>query len=210
MYSGIMEILENEPNADLVAMVNKSSIAVVVCNPRLQDNPIIICNDAFLKLTGYSREEVIGYNCRFLVGKETDPEKTKVISDAIRNHQPALVEILNYKRDGTVFLNALMIAPMFDDEGKLAYYLGSQMEIVNGASRAILSRRSSAIEKIDSLTPKQRDVLVEMARGSMNKQIAHTLNISASTVKMHRAQVLSKLGLSTTAEAIRVAVEAGL
>ena len=205
-----MEYLEEESQAGFVAMVAKSSIAIVVCNPRLPDNPIIHCNEAFIALTGYSESEIIGRNCRFLMGKDTEPELTKMVRDAVHNHQHVLVEILNYKRDGSPFRNALMIAPMFDDDGQLAYFLGSQMEIADQVSQALSARQLSAMETIKTLSPKQKNVLIHMARGFKNKQIAHILNISVSTVKMHRSQALSKMGVTTSAEAIRVAVEAGL
>ena len=56
--------------SDLIA---SSAIAAVVSNPRLPDNPIVACNDAFVALTGYDREEIIGHNCRFLSGPDTEP-----------------------------------------------------------------------------------------------------------------------------------------
>ena len=198
-----------KPEEELATMVAKSSIPIVVCNPRLPDDPIIICNEAFVTLTGYNKEEIIGRNCRFLRGKDTEPKQTKILSDAIRNHQHVLVEILNYKRDGSPFRNALMIAPMFDDDGRLAYFMGSQMEVIDEVGQDLSSRQLSALEAIGSLSPKQKQVLIQMARGLQNKQIAHILNISVSTVKMHRSRVLDKLDVSTSAEAIRVAVEAG-
>lgn len=202
--------LERKFEASLVAMIAQSSVAFVVCNPRLIDNPIIICNDAFIKLTGYSESEIVGRNCRFLVGKDTEPSLTKLIVDGIRDHRHVLVEILNYKRDGSPFRNAVMVAPLFDDDGHLAYFLGSQMEIADEASRTSSARRMVAMEKIKSLSPQQKSVLIQIAKGGKNKQIAHLLKISESTVKMHRSLAFSKMGVSTTAESIRMAVEAGL
>lgn len=194
----------------MATMVAKSSLAFIVSNPRLFDNPIIICNDAFTKMTGYSRDEVIGRNCRFLRGQDTQPEATEKLRNGIFNNENLLVEILNYKRDGSSFRNAVMIAPMFDDDGELAYFLGSQMELPRKTARAQPTRRLMAIRTINLLSQRQKSVLVEVAKGLKNKQIAHVLQISQSTVKMHRSNILSKLGVSTTAEAIRLAVEARL
>jgi len=103
-------------------------------------------------------------------------------------------------------MNAVMIAPVLDQEGNLAFFVGSQMDIGTSGD----SRKSRAIEQVEGLTPRQRDVLRQMARGMRNKQIAVALGINEKTVKMHRAALLTRLGVITSAEAIRLAVEAGL
>ena len=99
---------------------------------------------------------------------------------------------------------------MMDDEDQLAYFLGSQMEIAETYDYISSERQVAAIKLFELLSPQQKRVLAQVAKGYRNKQIAHNLQISVSTVKMHRAEVLAKMNLSTSAEAIRVAVEAGL
>jgi PAS domain S-box-containing protein len=69
--------------------------------PRLPDNPIVECNAAFEALTGYERDEIIGRNCRFLRGPGTEPDLTEELRLGIREGRPVLVEIINYKKDGT-------------------------------------------------------------------------------------------------------------
>jgi PAS domain S-box-containing protein len=189
-------------------MIKNSPIAAVVSDPRLPDNPIVACNDAFVTLTGFSREEIIGNNCRFLRGADTEGWLTDVLRDAVRDRQPAMVEIRNYKKDGTPFRNAVMIAPIFDEAGEITYFLGSQVEVpeTGGAQTA----RASALAHIDTLTARQRQILVEMAAGKLNKQIAWELSLSERTIKMHRSAMFRALGVRTSAEAIRMAVEAGL
>ena len=122
-----------------------------------------------------------------------------------------LVEILNYKKNGTPFRNAVLVAPIFDANGELEYFLGSQMEVQSGNPDAdgTISRRARARERVDALSPRQRQVLIEMAAGKLSKQIAHGIGISERTVKMHRAAILSALGVNSSADAIRIAVEAG-
>ncbi len=193
-------------SSDLIA---SSAVAAVVSNPRLPDNPIVACNDAFIALTGYSRDEIIGSNCRFLSGPETEPWLTESLRTGIRMQRPTMVEILNYKKDGTPFRNAVMVAPIFDANGELEYFLGSQVEIEEDRARANDERRKHAHDRIQQLSPRQREILIEMAKGKLNKQIAYDLDLSERTIKMHRSAVLRSLDVRTTADAIRVAIEAG-
>lgn len=194
----------------LDSLIADSPIASVISNPRHKDNPIIACNQPFMDLTGYSRDEIIGRNCRFLAGPATEPWLTETIRDGVRRHAPVLVEILNYKRDGTPFRNAVLVAPTYDEAGELEFFLGSQIELDADAPDTTARRRIAAAMLVKSLTRRQREVLVEVALGHLNKQIAHRLGLSEQTVKMHRAMVMKRLGAATTADAIRIAVEAGL
>lgn len=193
----------------LSSMIANSPIAAVISNPRLPDNPIVECNDAFVALTGYRSDEIIGHNCRFLTGADTEPWLIETLRTGIRRRQPVMVEILNYKRDGTPFRNAVMVAPIFDDQGELAYFLGSQVEIAEDIARANDARREAAVVRIAALSGRQREVVLQLAAGKLNKQIAYELGISERTVKMHRAAVFTALGVRTSADAIRIAIEAG-
>ena len=190
-------------------MIATSPIAAVISNPRLPDNPIIECNDAFVALTGYRSEEIIGHNCRFLTGAQTEPWLIEMLRNGIRRRQPVMVEILNYKKDGTPFRNAVMVAPIFDVDGELEYFLGSQVEISEDIARANDDRRQAAFDRIAALSRRQREVLLQLASGKLNKQIAYELGLSERTVKMHRAALFISLGARTSADAIRLAIEAG-
>jgi PAS domain S-box-containing protein len=187
------------------SLISSSTVAAVVSDPRLTDNPIIACNQAFLQLTGYPRDEILGRNCRFLRGAQTEPEQTAMLRDAIAAMRPIMVELINYRKDGTPFRNAVMIAPLFDDEGELVYFLGSQMAIDDGGA----SRHERARQLIEHLSPRQRQILEALAQGRLNKQIAYDLDLTERTIKMHRAAMLRSLGVRTVAEAIRIAIEAG-
>ena len=198
-----------EVNDRLTALIAASPIASVISDPKLPDNPIIACNQPFIDLTGYPESEIIGRNCKFLAGPATEPWLTETIRDGVRRHAPVLVEILNYKRDGTPFRNAVLVAPMFDEAGELEYFLGSQVELAEDAPGPNSSRRMASAQLVKTLTPRQRDVLKQMATGHLNKQIAYTLGLSEKTVKMHRALMMERLGVHTTADVIRIAVEAG-
>lgn len=193
----------------LDAMIDNSAVAAVISNPRLPDNPIVACNAAFEELTGYHRDEILGRNCRFLAGPRTEPGLTAQIVAAVNERRPVLVEILNYKKDGSPFRNAVLVAPIFDEQGELEYFLGSQMEVGAGGGEAAPDRGTAARDRVDALSRRQREVLIQMAAGRLNKQIAHALGISERTVKMHRAAVLAALGVHSSTDAIRIAVEAG-
>ncbi len=199
------------PSADRhFRLVADSPIASVISDPRLPDNPIIACNDAFCALTGYQIEGVVGRNCRFLSGPATEPWLTEEIRRGVREHRPVLVEILNYKRSGEPFRNAVLVAPIYDENDALLYFLGSQIEIDAGAATPSSMRRIRAAEMVKALSPRQSQVLKLVANGLLNKQIAAELDLAEKTVKMHRAILMNRLGLHTTADLIRLAVEAGL
>jgi len=186
-------------------MIAGSAVAAVISDPNVPDTPIIECNDAFVALTGYGREEIVGRNCRFLSGPGTEPELTEEIRAAVRQRRTVLVEILNYKKDGSPFRNAVMVAPLFDADGKLLYFLGSQVEVPPGKTIAG-SKRALPVE---ALSPRQKEVLLMMVAGKLNKQIAFELGISERTVKMHRAAMFKALGCRTSVDVIRIAIEGG-
>lgn len=200
--------LPSAPNRH-IRLVKDSPIPSVISDPRLPDNPIVACNDAFCDLTGYPADLVVGRNCRFLSGPATEPWLTEEIRRGVREHRPVLVEILNYKRSGQPFRNAVLVAPIYDEHDALLYFLGSQLEIdVNAASPSSM-RRIRAAEMVKALSPRQSQVLRLVAGGLLNKQIAAELDLAEKTVKMHRAILMNRLGLHTTADLIRLAVEAG-
>ena len=193
----------------MIDAIGFSPLPMVVSNPRRGDNPLEAVNEAFCRLTGYGESEIVGRNCRFLTGALTDPMTTSLISQAIQRRRPVLAEIVNYRRDGSAFRNGVMITPLFGEDGQLEWFLGSQVELELNAGM-LAQRQSSAAAVIAALPQRQREVLILMARGLLNKQIAWQLKISEKTVKMHRGLLLEQLGVSTSADAIRVAVEAGL
>jgi PAS domain S-box-containing protein len=213
LYKAVMSSVQGnvEPSeAALFASIEQSPIATVVTDPRQPDNPIVAANDAFSRLTLYAREEIIGRNCRFLAGPDTDPAGSTVLREAVATARPAITEILNYRKDGSSFWNAVMVAPVFAADGNVAYFIGSQVDVGANPAHPAVARSVEARKRIDALTPRQMQVLKDMSLGYRNKQIAHRLGIDEKTVKMHRASLIRRLGAPTSADAIRIAVEAGL
>lgn len=115
------------------AALAKVPLALVLTNPHLDGNPIVYANRAFETITRYSVEAAIGRNCRFLQGDETDPAHVRQISEALSARRDVSVDIVNYRADGTKFLNRLMITPLYDDDGKLQCFLGVQRDMSEGA-----------------------------------------------------------------------------
>jgi PAS domain S-box-containing protein len=197
-------------NNPFLASIQFSPIATVISDPKLPNNPIIAVNQSFCDLTGYPTEEIIGRNCKFLAGAATESWLTDRIRKGIEERKPVLVEILNYKRDGTPFRNAVLVAPVFDSQGGLEYFIGSQVEIDDESSGLSSSRHQTAIALVNGLSPRQRQILQQMAAGFRTKQIAYQLSLSEKTVQMHRMLMFKKLATSNAADAVRIAVEAGL
>lgn len=102
---------------------------ITLSDPDKEDNPIIYANKAFEQITGYKKEEIIGLNCRFLQGKERDQEELQKIRDAVKNAQAVEVTLRNFRKNGDLFYNRLSITPLFDNEGKVIYFLGVQYDV---------------------------------------------------------------------------------
>jgi sigma-B regulation protein RsbU (phosphoserine phosphatase) len=109
--------------------IEASSAGIIITDARQKNNPIIYANPAFAQMTGYSREELIGLNPRILQGPETDPEAINSIRNALREMQPCLITLRNYRKDGTSFWNELFISPVRDSQGNLTHYIGVQTDV---------------------------------------------------------------------------------
>jgi PAS domain S-box-containing protein len=109
--------------------LDRTRMPIAITNPRQPDNPIVLANQAFLDLTGYSANEIVGRNCRFLQGQGTSQATVAEIGAAVAEEREFTVEILNYRKDGTAFWNQLHISPIHDDDGRLLYFFASQDDV---------------------------------------------------------------------------------
>ncbi|MED6182537.1 Phototropin-1 [Stylosanthes scabra] len=119
---------EKRKGLDLATTLERIEKNFVITDPRLPDNPIIFASDSFLELTEYSREEILGKNCRFLQGPETDPETVKKIRQAIDNQTEVTVQLINYTKTGKKFWNLFHLQPMRDQKGEVQYFIGVQLD----------------------------------------------------------------------------------
>ncbi len=127
----------------LSAILDECVNGVTLADPDQEDAPIVYANKAFERLTGYTQEEIIGYNCRFLQGEDRDQEARFAIAEAMKNHAGVEVTLRNYKKDGSLFHNHLKIVPLFDKKQRVIYYLGVQYDI---------TQKINAEDEIKSLT----------------------------------------------------------
>ncbi|XP_048598919.1 phototropin-2 isoform X2 [Brassica napus] len=113
---------------DLATTLERIEKNFVISDPRLPDTPIIFASDSFLELTEYTREEILGRNCRFLQGPETDQATVQKIRDAIREQREITVQLINYTKSGKKFWNLFHLQPMRDQKGELQYFIGVQLD----------------------------------------------------------------------------------
>ena len=118
--------LASEDDLTVLLYSEERDMSVVVSDPSLPDNPMIYVSEEFERQTGYSAVEAVGRNCRFLQGPDTNPEAVQAIRHALAARTTFTIDLLNYRKDGTAFMNRLRIRPLFDEEGRLTYFVGAQ------------------------------------------------------------------------------------
>nr|WP_246232730.1 PAS domain-containing protein [Aurantimonas aggregata] len=160
-------------------------MALVLTNPYLDGNPIVYANRAFEKITRYSVEAAIGRNCKFLQGDDTDPAHVRQISEALAAERDVSVDIVNYRADGTKFLNRLMITPLYDDDGRLQCFLGVQRDMSEGEDLSIpaaadqVSELDAALGEIQHRVKNHLAMIIGMirmqARTNTSEESFHTL-----------------------------------
>jgi PAS domain S-box-containing protein len=134
--SSCAPFLEDVKNSRDKMMILERAISsarngIVITDPNQFDNPIIYVNPGFLDMTGYTREEVIGHNCRFLQGDDRDQDGLHQLRAAIKNEESVTVVLRNYKKNQTLFWNELTISPVHDESGELLNFIGVQNDITD-------------------------------------------------------------------------------
>ncbi|MCJ2023437.1 PAS domain-containing protein [Methylobacterium sp. J-067] len=121
--------------------VRATRMPMLITDPRRDDNPIVFANAAFARLTGHDRDAIIGRNCRFLQGPETDRADVARLRQAIEGRVPIELELLNYRRDGSTFWNRLLVSPVFGEDGELTYFFASQFDVTLERERLVRLQR---------------------------------------------------------------------
>jgi PAS domain S-box-containing protein len=170
------------------AAFKATRMPMLITDPRQADNPIIFCNQAFVKLTGYSVDELIGRNCRLLQGPDTDPEAVRRLRDAVAAERDVALDILNYRKDGEPFWNALFVSPVRDTSGEVIYFFASQL---------------------DFTTIKAKELELAQARRSAEEEVArrtHDLSeaLKAQTLLVHEVDHRVKNNLLTIASIVKL------
>ncbi|HZY17949.1 MAG TPA: histidine kinase famiy protein [Ramlibacter sp.] len=183
------------------AAVEMTRMPMVVTDPNQPDNPVVFINRAFLDLTGYSREQVLGRNCRFLQGELTDPATVAEVREAVRERRAVAVDILNYKADGSHFWNALFAGPIFDAEGRLLYWFSSQLDITHRRAAEQTFRQAQKMEAIGQLTAglaHDFNNLLQVISGNLELALMHAGDNATLRTAIERAtQAAAKGGRLT-------------
>lgn len=180
------EVLADRADLALIA-VERTRMPMVIADARQPDNPIVLANQAFLNLTGYAAEEVIGRNCRFLQGTGTSPEAVAAVRRAVAARSPVELELLNYRKDGTTFWNDLHLDPVLDERGELAYFFASQRDVTE-------RRRAHALEATE------RRLLLEVDHRAMN-----ALALVQGIVRLTKAETIAGYAASVQARVATLA-----
>jgi PAS domain S-box-containing protein len=158
----------DDPEAQLQALreraVVATDIAFTITDPRQEDDPLVWVNPSFSRISGYSYEESVGRNCRFLQGPATDPEGIALLRKALQGQQPVTTTLLNYRKDGTAFWNQLSITPVFDGEGELVSFVGVQTDVTERVRVEDDRRAAFAAEQAARRDAEQAHAAADAAR----------------------------------------------
>jgi PAS domain S-box-containing protein len=152
------------------AAIEMTRMPMVLTDPRQDDNPIVFANNAFLDLTGYDQDQVLGRNCRFLQGSQTDRAVVAQLRTAIAERRAISVELLNYRRDGSPFWNGVFLGPVYDDAGELLFFFASQLDVSrrkNAESNAFQSQKMESIGQLTAGLAHDFNNLLQVVNGSL-------------------------------------------
>lgn len=187
----------------LEAMIDGSKVGTIVTDPSQLDNPIIYTNKTFIEMTGYTQEEVIGRNCRFLQGPATSIEDIEKMRKAIASEEKVMLTLQNYRKDGSPFWNRLAIEPI-RVEDKL-YFIGTQTDITleRSQQQAIMANEHEIEKLMLPILSVQENVATVALVGTMNFQRFGTLKVKiCEYVQEHRIEhvIIDITGLSWNEE----------
>ena len=132
----------DDPDYSLVKALRTAQHNFIITDPTQSDNPIVYASQGFLDLTGYELKQVLGRNCRFLQGPQTDRTMVERIRHGVAQTEDTTVVLLNYRADGSTFWNQLYVAALRDGEDKVVNYLGVQCKVSKDYAAAFLQHEA--------------------------------------------------------------------
>jgi PAS domain S-box-containing protein len=174
------------------AAIRGTRMPMVITDPRQADNPIVFANQAFQDLTGYPREAILGRNCRFLQGPDTDRDMVARLGNAIRAEQPISVDLLNYRRDGSTFWNALYVSPVRGDDGAVQFYFASQLDVTD------------RVRAHEAVSAQKADIAAEVGRRTADLEAA----LETKTLLLHEVDHRVKNNLTMVGSLLRLQARA--
>ncbi|MFC7227583.1 PAS domain-containing protein [Salinirubellus salinus] len=170
------------PHAELSAAVKRRAIdaapvGVTIADARLEDYPLVYVNDGFETMTGYTASEVLGRNCRFLQGEGTDPLSVTRFREALDRAEPRVVELRNYRKDGSPFWNRVELAPVEDEAGAVTHFVGFQMDVTaRREAEAEVERERADLEALlDRVNGLLGDVTAGLMEASSRRAVERAL-----------------------------------
>ncbi|GGN09962.1 bacterio-opsin activator domain-containing protein [Halarchaeum nitratireducens] len=161
--------------------MDEAPVGITMTDPTRSDNPLVYVNDAFERITGYAREDVLGQNCRFLQGPETADERVDEMRRAIEAGESTVVELRNYRADGEPFWNEVKIAPIRDAGGDVRYFVGFQRDVTERTRSELAVRRERAnlehvLDRVDGLLSDVTEAVVNAeSREAIERQVCERL-----------------------------------
>ncbi len=186
LVANVLDVTERRQAEELMRVqqraIEAASSGILITDPLKPDNPIVICNRAFLEMTGYTADEVMGMNCRFLQRDDRDQEAIEELRTAIAAGRASRVLLRNYRKDGTMFWNDLRISPVRDDQGQVTHFVGIQADVTERqetqkALKEILQEKSERLHAAESeLVNQARLATLGQIFGGIAHEIRNPLN----------------------------------
>lgn len=194
----IMDVTARKQSEEALRLRDRAiqsvSQGILIADARQPDNPIVYASAGFERMTGYRMDEALGKNCRFLQGRDTNRDTVAKLREAIAAGRPCSVEILNYRKDGTAFWNALSLNPVHDDGGSVSYFVGVQNDLTDRKKLEVQLQQSQKMEAI----------------GQLAGGVAHDFNNLLTIISGYSALLLSTPAVdSTVRESVEAIREAG-
>lgn len=209
----LTEALEYEHGrADpFAAAVRATRMPMVITDPAQQDNPIVFCNESFQKLTGYDRDEIIGRNCRFLQGPDTDRDEVAKVRAAIEAKTDISVDLLNYRKDGSTFWNALYLSPVRNDAGEVVFFFASQLDVTDRVdAQSMIAQQKIEVEREVAARTADLEVALEaktLLLHEVDHRVKNNLTMIGSLLRL-QARTIADPTISTKLEAMLERVDA--